>query len=65
MLCAILNNKIDLVKLIINYANRHNIILDVNVKYVFGYYPVLRSVINLNYEMTKLIMNYSDEKIFF
>jgi len=62
LLMAIIVNNIKIVQLIINYANRHNIILDINEKNIYGDYPLLRCILNVNVEMTRLIIEYAEEK---
>ncbi|ORY84549.1 ankyrin [Neocallimastix californiae] len=46
-------------KLLIDYANKNNIILNVNEKDTNGYFPIFGILNNNNYEMLKLLIEYT------
>ena len=55
------NNNIEIVKLLIEYANQHQIILKLNEKDEYGWYPLLRAIYNNNIEIVKLLMEYANQ----
>jgi len=59
LLIAIDNNNIKIVKILIEYANQHQIILDLNEKNNVGNYPILDATIYNNIEMIKLLIKYA------
>jgi len=59
LLKAIENDNIEIVKLIINYANENNIILQLNDKDDSGFYPILSAIIKDDLEILKLIIDYA------
>jgi len=50
-----------MVKLLIEYANQHQIILEMNVKNDLGYYPLLEVIYNKNIEIVKLLIEYAHQ----
>ncbi len=48
-------------KLIIDYANKHNITLNINDKEKEGYYPLLIATSKDNIEMVQLIIDYANK----
>lgn len=65
---AIFKNNIEMVRLLIDYANRNDITLDNNQKkknkiIEIGNYPLIEAMDkNINLEMVKLLMDYSKKK---
>jgi ankyrin repeat protein len=59
---AVESNNIDTVKLLIDYANKNNIILDIKGKDQDGSYPILFAIEKDNIEMAKILINYVDNK---
>jgi len=60
LLYAAQNNNTKIVKLIIDYANNHNIELNLNKKNDYGKYPLLYAIKNNNIEMVKVLIKYSN-----
>jgi len=48
LLMAVYEEKYDMVKLIMDYANKKNIILKINDKNKYGYFPLLVAILNNN-----------------
>jgi len=61
ILKAIEKNKIEIAKLLIEYANKNNIILELNYENINGVYPLLETIIKNNSEMVKLLMEYANK----
>jgi len=61
LLLACENNNIEMVQLLIDYANKINIILELNKKDSNGNYPLLWACNNNNIEMVQLIIDYANE----
>jgi len=59
---SIINENIEIVKLLIDYANRNKIILNLNEKNNFGSTPITEIMYHNNLEMFKILMKYSVEK---
>jgi len=55
------NNNMEMVKLLMEYANQHHIILNINEKNENGWSPLLNSSNINNAEIVKLLMEYADE----
>ncbi|KAG4098415.1 ankyrin [Neocallimastix lanati (nom. inval.)] len=55
-------NNIKIFKLLMDYAQENNIILEINEKSKYGYTPIFGTTDNDNLEMLKLLLNYSEEK---
>jgi len=51
-----------MVQLLIDYANKNKIILELNEKSCHGYTPIFEAIQNNNIEMFKLLVEYSIEK---
>eukprot|EP00833_Pecoramyces_ruminatium_P015563 jgi/Orpsp1_1/1189595/evm.model.d7180000073133.1 len=58
---ATLRDNIEIVKLFIDYANQHDIILELNEKNNIGYYPLLWVTIKNDIEMIKLLIEYANK----
>jgi len=66
LLWVVEKDNIEMVKLIIDYANNNNIILDINGKNIEkGKYPLYFAVCNHNVEMIKLLIDYANKKYCF
>eukprot|EP00833_Pecoramyces_ruminatium_P012474 jgi/Orpsp1_1/1186506/evm.model.d7180000051081.1 len=50
-----------MVKLLIEYANQHQIILELNEKNDYGNYPLLEAINNNNIEIVKLLIEYANQ----
>jgi len=67
ILCAVMNDNIEIVKMIFNYARKHDFRIDLKERSNddeyngFGEYPLLCAVQNNNIEMVKLLMEYAKE----
>jgi len=62
LLEAIYNDNIEILNVLVDYANRNNIILELNEKDLeFGEYPLLLAVNNNNVPMVKLILDYAHQ----
>jgi len=70
LFCAIWHDNVNMVKLLIEYANHNQIILNINdiVDWRFSYskgcntdFPLLRSINNNNIEIVKLLIEYAEE----
>jgi len=59
IMIAIHNNNIEIVKLLMDYANKHNIILQLNEKNEDGN-SIMQAINNDNTEIVKLLMEYAD-----
>jgi len=59
ILWAIINNNVEMVKLIMECAYKNNVILTINDRTRYGDYPLLTAVTNNNVEMTHLIIDYA------
>ena len=59
LLWAISNKNVEIVKLLIEYANQHQIILELNEKNKFGDYPLLWAIFNV--EIIKLLIEYANQ----
>jgi len=61
---ATYNNNVEIVKLLMEYANRNNIVLNINDKdKEYHHYPLYNAVAEgNNIEMVELLMNYANEK---
>jgi len=59
MIKAIRNNNLEIYKLLFEYAEQHNIILNINEKNRRGEYPILEAFKNNNVEMVKLMVEYA------
>jgi len=59
LLYAIINNNVEMVRFIMDYANANNMILNVNEKDKEGDYPLLNAVSVNNTEMVRLLMEYA------
>jgi len=55
---AINQNNADLVELILNYSNDHNIPIDINEKDASGNYPMTKAINKNNFDMVILLMEY-------
>jgi len=55
-LYAISRNDIEIFKLLIEYANQHQIILELNEKNENGYYPLLEAIDYNNIDIVKLLI---------
>jgi len=68
MLLKIKNNNIKMVKLLINYATKNNIILDVNKEKkcsgCSAIYAILYALSHDNIDMVKLLLEYAKKIIF-
>jgi len=60
LLYAINNNNVDMVELLIDYANENNIILELNTKNRNGDYPLLLSMYWCKFKIVKLLMDYAN-----
>jgi ankyrin repeat protein len=58
---AVKYDSIEIVNLLIGYANQHHILLDLNERNNCGNYPLLKAVKNRNYLMVDLLIDYSNE----
>jgi len=65
LLYACGKNNIEIVQLLIDYANKNNIILELNEKDKDGNYPLLYACYKNNIEMVQLFINYVYEKILY
>jgi len=54
-------NNIEMVQLLINYANKNNIFLELNEKNNNGNYPLLWACNNNNIEMVQLLIDYANK----
>jgi len=54
----ILNNNDEIIKLLIEYANQHQIILELNEKNKYGDYPLFLAISKNNIEIFKLLIEY-------
>ena len=62
LLVAITNKNVDMIQLIIDYADKNHIELDINDKeYRFGCYPLQLAILYNNIEMAQLIIDYADK----
>eukprot|EP00833_Pecoramyces_ruminatium_P012007 jgi/Orpsp1_1/1186039/evm.model.c7180000096583.2 len=61
-LLTAINENVYIVKLLIDYANENNIILELNEKNEFGDFPLLMAINKYNIEMVKLLIDYANEK---
>jgi ankyrin repeat protein len=61
LLEAIINNNIDIVKLLINYAEKNNLNLEINERNDENYFPIFGAMDNNNLELFKLIVIYAVE----
>ena len=59
LLQAINQNNIEIVCLLLNYCDDHNINININEKDNFGNYPLMKAIQNKNIDMTKLLLNYA------
>jgi len=50
-----------MVKLLIEYANQHHIILELNKKDDDGWYPLLKAISNKNIEIVQLLIEYANQ----
>ncbi|OUM63345.1 hypothetical protein PIROE2DRAFT_10130 [Piromyces sp. E2] len=55
------NNGIETVKLLMEYANQKNIILELNDANIIGWYPILWACYHNNVEMVLLLMEYANK----
>jgi len=53
-----------MVKLLMDYANQHHFILNLNEKYLFFSYPLTEVVVKRNNEMIKLLIEYANQNNF-
>jgi len=53
---TISNNNVEIFKLLIEYANQHLIVLELNEKNEDGQYPLLWATFNNNIEIVKLLI---------
>jgi ankyrin repeat protein len=51
-----------MVQLLIDYANKNKIILNLNEKNENGWYPLLRATDKNNIEMVQLLIDYANKK---
>jgi len=61
LLKAINKKNIEIIKLLIEYANENNIILDLNEKNKYRYYPILEAINKNNIEIIKLLILYANK----
>ena len=61
-LWAVVNGNIDIIKAIINYANKNNIILNITDKDNDGDDPLMYAINGNQNEIFKLILDYATEK---
>jgi len=59
--CAVINDNIDMIQLIINYANQHKIQLNIKDKGRNGWYPFLIAVYKNNIAMARIIIDYANQ----
>ncbi len=59
LLWAINKNNIEMVQLLMKYANQHQIILKLNEKKINGNYPILNAISNKNIEIVQLLIEYA------
>jgi len=57
LLKAIRKNNTDIVQLLIDYANKNNIILELNEKNKEGDYPLLLAIIKNNVDIVQLLID--------
>ena len=57
---SITQNDVTKTKILIDFANKNNIILNINEKNVTGCYPLYWSVFKNNIKMTKLLIDYAN-----
>lgn len=62
LLLAIVKNKMDMVQLIINYAQNNNVLLEINEIDNDGNYPLLLATIKNNIDIVKSIIDYANKK---
>jgi len=55
------NNNIEMVQLLIEYANKNDIILELNNKNNDGYYPILLACYENNNKMVQLLIDYANK----
>jgi len=58
---ATIDNNVEIVKLLIEYANQHQIILNVNEKNKYGWFPIMNAVSYNNIEIIKLLIDYANQ----
>ena len=62
LLAAIRNNSVELTKILIEYTNDKNIVLNINEKDKDGLYPLHWAIYNNNFEITHLLIEYANDK---
>jgi len=61
LLKAIFENNIEIVQLLIEYANQHQIILELNEKNKDGDYPLSEAIFKDNIKIVKLLIEYANQ----
>ncbi|KAL6632930.1 ankyrin, partial [Neocallimastix sp. 'constans'] len=59
---ATYKDNIEMIKLLIDYANKNNIVLKINERENNGDYPLFRATFNNNTEIVKLLIDYANKK---